>query len=361
MRKFLLAASVATFVLASPALAQKGGHGGGHDEKGGGQDGGQSGGQGGAKSAKAERGGGGERGGEGQAKMRDAEPRAAKYEQSRGPEKAMRDDRSKREDRPMREAKADRRDDRKADRKDDRNDRGNDRDEARNFNSRDNGFTGRYADDNRGDRGRDLIDGCPPGLAAKNNGCLPPGQLKKMLGQRLPDQYSGSLLPSYYRNYYPDSDQYFYRTGNDGLLYRIARSSGLIDGYSPLFGYGERYPNYYQQGDRYPLDSVSFYNVPAAYQPFYQDQDDWLYRYGDGGIYRVNRSNGLVDGLVALLAGDLGVGQQLPSGYDVYNVPFAYRDRYADSDDSWYRYNDGNIYQVDPKTRLIQAVIAALV
>jgi hypothetical protein len=29
--------------------------------------------------------------------------------------------------------------------------------------------------------------GCPPGLAKKNNGCLPPGQAKKLaVGQRLP-------------------------------------------------------------------------------------------------------------------------------------------------------------------------------
>jgi Ni/Co efflux regulator RcnB len=30
-------------------------------------------------------------------------------------------------------------------------------------------------------------DGCPPGLAKKNNGCLPPGQAKKIVvGQRVP-------------------------------------------------------------------------------------------------------------------------------------------------------------------------------
>jgi hypothetical protein len=62
-----------------------------------------------------------------------------------------------------------------------------------------------------------------------------------------------------------------------------------------------------------------------------------------------------------LLAGDLGVGQRLPSGYDAYNVPLTYRDRYADSADAWYRYNDGYIYQVDPKTRLISAVINAII
>ena len=69
----------------------------------------------------------------------------------------------------------------------------------------------------------------------------------------------------------------------------------------------------------------------------------------------------MVNSIVALLDGDLGVGRQLPNGYDAYNVPFQYRDRYADSADNWYRYNDGYIYQVDPKTRLISAVIDAIV
>ena len=66
--------------------------------------------------------------------------------------------------------------------------------------------------------------------------------------------------------------------------------------------------------------------------------------------------------MVALLTGqNLGVGQMLPAGYDAYNVPYAYRDRYYDTADSWYRYNDGTIYQVDPQTRMIQAVIDAVV
>lgn len=51
----------------------------------------------------------------------------------------------------------------------------------------------------------------------------------------------------------------------------------------------------------------------------------------------------------------------LPMGYDAYNVPFDYRDRYVDSDRSLYRYADGYIYQVDPTTRLIHAVIDAIV
>ena len=75
----------------------------------------------------------------------------------------------------------------------------------------------------------------------------------------------------------------------------------------------------------------------------------------------------MVDGVAALLTsgvgglGGLGVGDRLPLGYDVYNVPLDYRDRYVDGPDSWYRYADGSIYQVDPETQLIQAVISMLV
>ena len=48
-------------------------------------------------------------------------------------------------------------------------------------------------------------------------------------------------------------------------------------------------------------------------------------------------------------------------GYDAYNVPYAYRDRYYDDDRYSYRYADGYIYRVDPQTRLISAVIDAIV
>ena len=58
--------------------------------------------------------------------------------------------------------------------------------------------------------------------------------------------------------------------------------------------------------------------------------------------------------MVALLTGnDLTVGQRMPAGYDVYNVPGAYQDRYYDTNDAMYRYADGRVYQIDPTTMLI--------
>ena len=380
MRKLLLAAGVAALAIAAPAAADKGG-------KGAGPQGGQAakvehgGGKGAARAAKVERRGGGD-------KVRARAPERRQARTARAPEqrqarvKHSPDRREVRSAgkvehaRPVRVARDDRGPDRVRDGNGDRNrivrlDRRDDRRDGNRL------VQSQRPDDRRFDRDGDRRDrfplrfasrdygwsdngACPPGLAKKHNGCLPPGQAKKLVGRAIPAAFATSLLPSYYRSWYPDNDRYTYRTGDD-FIYRIARGSGLVDGYMPLFDYADYSPDYYYAGERYPLEYVNFYNVPVAYQPYYEDQGDWLYRYGDGAIYQVNRSSGLVNAIVQLLAGDLAVGSPLPMGYDAYNVPYAYRGRYYDTPDHWYRYNDGYIYQVDPKTRLIQAVIQALV
>lgn len=51
------------------------------------------------------------------------------------------------------------------------------------------------------------------------------------------------------------------------------------------------------------------------------------------------------------------VGQSLPTTYRNSYIPAAYRDRYSDGT---YRYYDGYVYRVDPKTYVIQQVIGAL-
>jgi hypothetical protein len=198
-------------------------------------------------------------------------------------------------------------------------------------------------------------DNCPPGLDKKDNGCMPPGQARKYLGAPIAQSFADKLVPNEYRRWYRDDEDHFYRSSDD-YIYRVSRSNNLIDGLIPLFGGG----GYYAMGDQWP-QTYDFYNVPYQYRNYYGDTSDYRYRFGDGAIYRINSGSGVVDGIVALLAGDLGVGSKLPLGYDTYNVPFAYRDRYADTADNWYRYNDGYIYQVDPKTRLISAVIDALI
>jgi hypothetical protein len=215
-------------------------------------------------------------------------------------------------------------------------------------------------------RGRRLAigpAGCPPGLARQNVYCMPPGQLRKAqrLGQRLGISSLGYNIPDSYRYRFMDNDRFIYRYGNDGTVYRFDRGSGLVNSIIPLTSTG------LLPGEPLPLGYYDVYNVPFAYRGYYPDSRDYLYRYDGNSIYRVNSSNMMVDGVVALLTGGtgglgaLGVGDRLPLGYSAYNVPLAYRDTYYDTPDSLYRYADGSIYQVDPTTQLIQAVISMLV
>ena len=334
MSKFLLALGAAALAISAPVFAQQ-------DGKGQGGKGGDKGGQ----QQKADRGGngGGGKGRENQQMKVDrgnGGPAMRQAGNGRGNGDFRKADKARGSDRNDDRVRVVNRDDRRDVRDFDRND--NVRVLARNFG----GFGGGF-------------DNCPPGLDKKNNGCLPPGQAKKYLGSRIQQSFLESRVPFQYRSWYRDDNDHFYRYG-DNNIYRVSRNNSLIDGIIPLFagnGYGG---GYYALGDQWP-DSYDFYNVPYQYRDYYADTSDYRYRYGDGAIYRVNSGSGVVDGIVALLAGDLGVGSRLPVGYDTYNVPFAYRDRYADSSDNWYRYNDGYIYQVDPKTRLISAVIDAIV
>jgi hypothetical protein len=178
------------------------------------------------------------------------------------------------------------------------------------------------------------------------------------LGAVLPAAFGGSrFVPNYYRdydrslwsNFLVDDDDYYYRY-NNGYAYRVDRDYGIVAGLVPLFGGG------YGIGQPYPY-GYGVYNVPYRYRSYYYDDDDCYYRYGGGGIYCVDRDTGVIAAIVALLAGGLSVGQPLPLGYDVYNVPYAYRARYYDTPDIWYRYNDGYVYGINPHTRIVQTVI----
>ncbi|WP_265587517.1 hypothetical protein [Sphingomicrobium arenosum] len=199
--------------------------------------------------------------------------------------------------------------------------------------------------------GQGMIDGCPPGLAKKNNGCLPPGQAKKMYGQRVPTDYAERRLSGVLSDWFGRDDRYDYRYGDD-YIYRLG-SNGLINALIPLY---DRRGYYYPVGTRYP-SAYDSYNLPYQYRRYY---DDPYYRYGDGAIYRVDPETQLIRSVVSLLTGDLGVGQPLPSAYSVYNVPYAYRETYYDSPQNMYRYSDGYIYRVDPTTMLIAEAIKAV-
>lgn len=328
MRMWMLAAGAAALAVTAPALA---------DPKGGGKDkGGQQAHHGGK--AKADHGKH-----DADAKVRGNDRQKMVSRGQSGGDKARGDDRAK--DQGKRDSDRNRalvRD------KDDRRDR------VRVVDLDDDRFDRRF-----GDRGfaRGFVDGCPPGLARKNNGCLPPGQAKKMVGSILPAAWRGQSLIGPYRDWYRDNDRFLYRMGPDGLIYRVNRSNSLIDALIPA---GLNDFGYYPVGMTYP-SAYNFYNVPMQYAGYWPDSGDYAYRYGNGAIYQVDPQTSMIRSIVALLAGDLSVGQPLPLGYSTYNVPFAYRDQYADTSDNWYRYNDGYIYQVDPTTQLITAVISALV
>jgi hypothetical protein len=199
---------------------------------------------------------------------------------------------------------------------------------------------------------RGFIGGCPPGLAKKHNGCMPPGQAKNLIGQRLPSAFRSSMLPLSLRDYYRDNDDYYYRYG-DGYLYRVNRENNLIAALLPMFGsalgLGTPFPSAY-----------SNYAVPPYYQSFYPDTRDSYYRYANGNVYGIDPRTGLIQDVVPLMAGGYGVGQLLPAGYSAYNVPYQYRGYYPDSSDAYYRYAPGAIYQVDPRTGLVTSVASLL-
>jgi hypothetical protein len=197
--------------------------------------------------------------------------------------------------------------------------------------------------DPRGDRG--LIEGCPPGLAKKHNGCMPPGLAKDRRDYR--DTY---YRPSWFGYDGLRDGRYRY---DDGYLYRMD-NAGSVLGYIPLLGgalsIGNPWPSYYE-----PVP------VPDYYVDYYNLGAPGGYRYADDVLYRVDPQTDAISSIAALLTGDqFAVGQRMPAGYDVYNVPYAYRDRYYDTPQYDYRYADGYIYQVDPTTQLIAAAIQLL-
>lgn len=189
---------------------------------------------------------------------------------------------------------------------------------------------------------RGLIVGCPPGLAAKDNGCLPPGQARKIA--RTSARYD------YLWNRGGSGDRYRYE---DGYLYR-SDNQGRLLGYLPALGGalspGSVWPTQYQ-----------YQAAPSYLTNYYGLDDRYNYRAADGVLYGVDPQTQAIGQIAALLTGqEWNVGQAMPAGYDVYNVPYDYRDRYSDTPERMYRYDDGQVYQVDPTTRVVQAIIQLL-
>jgi hypothetical protein len=202
------------------------------------------------------------------------------------------------------------------------------------------------------DRGSSLVAALIPLLAG---GFLP--------GQYLPQPYMASYAPSYYglNSFYPASYGYDAGYGYDnlcnryeyGVVYQVDCYTGLVENVIPL------YANGYGVGQLLP-SAYSYYNVPIQYRDMYYDTPDYGYWYGPGAIYQYDRDTSLITSVAALMSPGFAVGQPLPAGYGAYNVPYAYRATYYDTPAAWYRYNNGYIYQVDPATTLVTAIVASL-
>jgi hypothetical protein len=188
---------------------------------------------------------------------------------------------------------------------------------------------------------RGLIAGCPPGLAKRNNGCLPPGQARQIAARARYD---------YLWNTRPGDGLYRY---DGGYLYRMDRS-GSVAGWLPVLG-GALAP-----GAVWP-QQYAYQPVPSYYSDYFRLNQPYDYRYANGALYGVDPRTQAITQVAALLTGQpITVGQPMPAGYDIYNVPYPYRSQYADTPDGYYRYNDGYVYRVDPTTQLVQAAIQLL-
>jgi hypothetical protein len=173
-------------------------------------------------------------------------------------------------------------------------------------------------------------------------------------GQYLPASYMNSYVPDYYgfNSFYPDYNDVCNRYYN-GVIYQVDCDDGYVENVVPMYAGG------YGVGQLLPA-AYSTYNVPVQYRSMYYDTPDYGYWYSPGAIYQYDNRSSMITSVAALLSPGFTVGQPLPVGYGVYNVPYQYRQTYYDTNDAWYRYNNGYIYQVDPTTQLVTAIVASL-
>jgi len=193
------------------------------------------------------------------------------------------------------------------------------------------------------DQGSNLIAALIPLLAG---GYLP--------GQYVPNYYMSSYVPDYYgfNSFYPDygdvCNRYY-----DGVIYQVDCDDGYVENVIPMYAGG------YGVGQLLP-SAYNYYNVPMQYRDLYYDTPDAGYWYSPGAIYQYDPRSSVITSVAALMSPGFTIGQPLPAGYDVYNVPYDYRATYYDTPEAWYRYNNGYIYQVDPTTQLVTAIVASL-
>ena len=284
--------------------------------------------------------------------------KAAKFESRGGEERFAKQDKGK-----GREFKAERRQDRAVyrDRDDDRRFAKFDRKDFKAANKAAN-----KAERRDFDRDRDFDDDWDhPGKGHWADGC-PPGHSKYEGACMPPGQYKkwvlGRSIPDSYRNsLLPLGLRDLYRD-NDDYYYRLGDGGYLyqVDRRSNLVeSLLPLLGGGLATGQMFP-SAYSNYYVPQQYRAFYPDTQDDYYRFANGYVYEIDRGSGMIEGMVPLMANGYGMGQMMPLSYSAYNVPYQYRGFYPDDGDAMYRYAPGAIYQVDPKTRLITAVASLL-
>jgi hypothetical protein len=373
MTRFFLAAGVAALAISAPAASKPGGNGGGHGHAAAQQDGGH----GGKAKAEAR---GGDRKQAAQATVKDrghqrvavrsearVKARAEARAENRHANKIERV-REARHDRIERVRQAEKREARQI--REARNDRIERVRDLRNDRIREI----REARNDQIQRVRDLrnrdvvrfadrdvvgfgVGGCPPGLAKKPVRCMPPGQAKKLVGARVADIRRIAAF-----NDVPLRLRSIYADTPD-YYYRYGdgymyRVNRTNDVVSALL---PLFGLGYTAGQPWPVGYNSYnYGLPMAYQPFYPQTPYADYRYANGYVYEVDPFTGLIRDVDPMLGYGYGYGQMMPMTYSAYNVPYQYRPYYYDTSGAYYRYAPGAIYQVDPTTSLITAVAALL-
>ncbi|HYW16569.1 MAG TPA: hypothetical protein VE891_10520 [Allosphingosinicella sp.] len=163
---------------------------------------------------------------------------------------------------------------------------------------------------------------CPPGLAKKNNGCLPPGQVGR------DDRYDRDDRDDRYGNRDVDSR---YDRNNDGWDDRDSNRDG-----------------------RWDVDSRYDSNRDG-----YDDRDlDRDGRWDNDQGYQQSNGRGVVGQILDRVTGNNGLRVGQRASANLGSVPYAYRSQYRDSDNVYYRSDGRNIYQIDARTQTVVRIYA---
>jgi len=197
------------------------------------------------------------------------------------------------------------------------------------------------------------FSGCPAAISGTYPGCvLPPRTRPPEKAWHDPGWFSPAWADDTQARF---EGGYLLRLGAANAPAADGTESGNgVVGYVPLLGgglaVGQPWPGSYK-----PVP------LPAYVTRYYGLGGEGAWRYYDRTIYRMKPDGSTISGVAAILLGaPIRIGQTMPSGHDVYNLPAAWRDQYRDGPEALYRYSDGYIYQLDPASRRVRAAIELL-